>query len=139
GRRELSVSRKRSVSDEEIALIKTMLKRGMRNRDIQFYFNRPDRPVNSGRISQIRGGSYGASIAPATDLAVTEFIASFSSHAAGGGADDAASLMARAAICFECRDDGEWYLIDGGESATVECKVTFDPSRLLPLVRAIAA
>ena len=42
----------RSVTDQEIALIKAMIARGMKNKDIQFFFNRPDRPVNSGRISQ---------------------------------------------------------------------------------------
>ena len=40
----------RSISDEEIGLIKALLARGERNVDIQFYFNRQDRPVNSGRI-----------------------------------------------------------------------------------------
>ena len=37
---------KRSITDEEIGLIKAMLARGMKNRDIQFYFNRQDRPVS---------------------------------------------------------------------------------------------
>lgn len=49
---------KRSITDEEISLIKAMLKRGHKNQDIQFHFNRPDRPVNSGRITGIRNGSY---------------------------------------------------------------------------------
>jgi hypothetical protein len=34
--------------------VKAMLARGMKNKDIQFFFNRPDRAVNSGRISTIR-------------------------------------------------------------------------------------
>ena len=45
---------KSSISDQEISLIKAMLARGMKNKDIQFFFNRPDRAVNSGRISTIR-------------------------------------------------------------------------------------
>jgi hypothetical protein len=49
--------RSRSITDREISLIKAMLARGMRNRDIQFYFNRQDRPVNSGRITGIKDGS----------------------------------------------------------------------------------
>lgn len=48
----------RSITDEEIALIKAMLSRGMANKDIQFYFNRPTRAVNSGRITEIGEGSY---------------------------------------------------------------------------------
>ena len=42
---------KRSITDEEIGLIKAMLARGMKNKEIQFYFNRQDRAVNSGRIT----------------------------------------------------------------------------------------
>ena len=43
----------RTITDEEIALIKAMLVRGMKNADIQFFFNRPGRHVNSGRITNI--------------------------------------------------------------------------------------
>ena len=50
---------KRSVTDDEIGLIRAMLARDMKNRDIQFYFNRQDRAVNSGRISGIKHGGYG--------------------------------------------------------------------------------
>lgn len=59
----------RSIKDKEISLIKAMLKRGHKNQDIQFYFNRPDRPVNSGRITGIRNGSYAnaAKVATASD------------------------------------------------------------------------
>uniref|UniRef100_UPI0024937AEF AlbA family DNA-binding domain-containing protein n=1 Tax=Litoreibacter halocynthiae TaxID=1242689 RepID=UPI0024937AEF len=49
---------KRSITDKEISLIKAMLSRGMKNKDIQFFFNKPDRSVNSGRITGIRSGSY---------------------------------------------------------------------------------
>ena len=63
---------KRSVTDTEIGLIKAMLARGMKNRDIQFYFNRQDRPVNSGRITQIRGGTYGTECAQATESEIRE-------------------------------------------------------------------
>lgn len=44
---------KRNINDDEIALIKAMIQRGMKNKDIQFFFNRPDRAVNSGRITDI--------------------------------------------------------------------------------------
>ena len=58
---------KRSITDEEIGLIKAMLARGMANKDIQFYFNRQDRAVNSGRITGIRDRSYGPEVPKAGD------------------------------------------------------------------------
>lgn len=67
---------KRSITDEEIALIKAMQARGMKNKDIQFLFNRPDRSVNSGRITNIGDRSYSDSkdIAAATDQELDAFI-----------------------------------------------------------------
>lgn len=49
---------RRSITDREISLIKAMLRDGYANKDIQFYFNSPDRAVNSGRITEIGDGSY---------------------------------------------------------------------------------
>ena len=49
----------------------------MRNRDIQFYFNRQDRPVNSGRITGIRSGDYGPEVPEATDAELDAFLATF--------------------------------------------------------------
>lgn len=40
---------RRTITEMEIALIKAMISRGMKNKDIQFFFNRPERPVNTGR------------------------------------------------------------------------------------------
>lgn len=54
---------RRTITDDEIALIKAMVERGMKNRDIQFFFNRPDRAVNSGRITGIGDGTYSNSVA----------------------------------------------------------------------------
>lgn len=67
---------KRSITDEEIALIKAMLAQGMKNSAIQFHFNRPDRPVNSGRITTIRDGTYSnsASIEAATEAELNCFL-----------------------------------------------------------------
>ena len=72
---------KRSISDEEIALIKAMVGRKMKNKDIQFFFNRPDRSVNSGRISDIKTGKYSNSalISPAKDKDLDAFLKSFTS------------------------------------------------------------
>ena len=51
-----------------------MLQRGMANRDIQFYFNRPDRPVNNGRISEIKAGDRGVDVLPASDFELDKFL-----------------------------------------------------------------
>jgi hypothetical protein len=42
------MTRKRNITDEEIGLIKAMLK--IPNDKVHFYFNRADRLVSSGRI-----------------------------------------------------------------------------------------
>lgn len=48
----------RSITNHEIALIKGMLRKGMANNKIQMYFNTMQRPVNSGRITGIKNGTY---------------------------------------------------------------------------------
>lgn len=58
----------------EVALIKTMIERGYANKTIQFYFNKPDRAVNSGRISEIKGGDRWADVEPASQFELDEFI-----------------------------------------------------------------
>lgn len=135
--------RRRSITDEEIGLIKAMLAREMRNRDIQFYFNRQDRPVNSGRISQIRGGKYGRNVPAADDAALEDFFAQFTPTEVGvviegDGARARQTLSDRARGRFECRDDRHWYLVDG-ETSDQECKESFDARRMNPIIRAIAA
>lgn len=56
-------------------MIKAMLARGMKNKDIQFFFNRPDRAANSGSMSQIRNRFYGPEVPQATDAELDAFIA----------------------------------------------------------------
>ena len=71
---------KRSISDEEIALIKAMV--GLnQGKDIQFFFKRPARSVNSGRISDIKTGNYSNSafISPAKNKNLDAFSKSFTS------------------------------------------------------------
>jgi len=67
---------RRSITDREISLIKAMLQAGYANKDIQFYFNSPDRAVNSGRITEIADGSYSnsAEIAATTTEELEFFI-----------------------------------------------------------------
>ena len=130
----------RSITDEEIGFIKALLARGERNVDIQFYFNRQDRPVNSGRISQIRNGTYGPQVPAASQADLTNFLANFQLAAVGVANQGAATptIAERAAQRFEQRADGNWYLSDG-ETTEQECKAEFDPKKMNPLVRAIAA
>lgn len=136
---------KRSITDEEIALIKAMLARGMKNKDIQFFFNRPQRAVNTGRISTIRSETYSDSstIKTASAAELDTFIARFA-HDAGSngvstiGASTTQSLTAAARALFTKGTDGKWRL-SNGESQEHECKLGFDPKKLSPIVRAIAA
>lgn len=123
---------KRSISDSEIALIKAMLAQGIKNKDIQFRFNRPDRPVNAGRISSIKSGSYGgcASVKPATKEALAAFLA--------GHVTDTATNAANSEIpLFKKSVEGFWVLV-GGENEQAECKLLFDPKKLSPVIRAVA-
>ncbi|MEP0941216.1 MAG: hypothetical protein ABJH63_10230 [Rhizobiaceae bacterium] len=63
-----------ALTNNEVALIKRMLQDGMQNAAIQFYFNRPDRMVNNGRISEIKAGNRGEDISAASRFEVAEFI-----------------------------------------------------------------
>lgn len=125
---------KRSIQDFEIGLIKAMLAEGWKNKDIQFFFNRRDRSVNSGRISSIRSGTYSdsAAIAAAPKEELDRFVAGFSSAARSidPGVDDVRALFVR---------EGKDWSLRGGESEQHECKQDFDPKKLTPVVRAIAA
>ncbi|WP_435655095.1 AlbA family DNA-binding domain-containing protein [Brucella pituitosa] len=119
---------KRSITDEEIGFIKAMLLRGMKNRDIQFYFNRQDRPVNSGRITQIKGSSYGPEVATATEEALNCFLSNFEAAQIGAvvetvGAVRELTLGERAKALFVKTAQG-WSL-SSHETERVECKESF--------------
>lgn len=128
----------RTISDEEISLIKIMLDRGMKNRDIQFYFNRPDRPVNSGRITQIRKSEYGSKVPAATGVELNAFLQSVSKSTASASAKR--SVGERATEQFEKRG-AEWFL-KSHETDDAECKTSFHglkpADRASSAVRAIA-
>ncbi len=126
---------KRSITDEEIALIKAMLAKGMKNKDIQFFFNRPDRSVNSGRITGIRTGSYAnsAHIAAASAAALDAFIAANSRSGTGSSSsphtnspsepEDPLSPV-HIEKHFKVGADGLWRL-SAGETERCECKAGF--------------
>lgn len=125
---------KRSITDEEIGLIKAMLARGMANNSIQFYFNRQDRPVNSGRITGIRQRAYGPEVAKASDAELTEFLADFTSAEPTATTVEIESATAAPALpmdentlrsFFRREDDGRWFFTKG-ESDEYECKENFN-------------
>lgn len=143
---------KRSITDQEIGLIKAMLARGMKNKDIQFLFNRPDRAVNSGRVSQIRGGSYGPEIPPASDADLDAFIVAPKpeGHVAVVGVPGPAASPVKSAKPkgpldhdviteqFAVDGDGIWRLTSG-ETDQHECKANFGFRHCWEWIRAIAA
>lgn len=125
---------KRSITDHEIGLIKTMLARGMANNSIQFYFNRQDRPVNSGRITGIRQRAYGPEVAKASDAELTEFLANFTSAEPTTTVVEIEGAAALTSLpmdegtmrsLFQRGTDGRWFFIKG-ESDEFECKENFN-------------
>lgn len=145
------MAQKRSISDEEIALIKAMAARGMKNKDIQFFFNRPDRPVNSGRITGIKNGSYSDSpkIGAANDNTLDAFLKTFKATGVtasvavpGAGSsvvpEGGPMVEATLAAMFE-KDEGGVWRFKFGESETHECKQDFGFKHVGKWLRAVAA
>lgn len=137
---------KRSITDEEIGLIKAMLARGMKNKDIQFYFNRQDRAVNSGRITGIRDRSYGPEVPKASDEALSEFIKKFAAPqlSAPGIVIETPTLGPRDAMdekvlrsFFNCDESGVWRC-SVGETDEFECKEGFSLRNFGKPLRTIA-
>lgn len=126
---------RKTVADEEIALIKAMLARGMKNRDIQFHFNRPDRPVNSGRITQIRKNVYGPKIAAADAATLDRFLQQIATGQSAAFAGTKRSVGDRAKEHFEKR--GQSWFLKSHETDEAECKTSFPG--LKPGERAAAA
>ena len=136
---------KKSISDEEIAIIKSMLNRGMKNKDIQFFFNRPDRAVNSGRITGIRKGTYAnsKSISAASASTTDDFIKSQSS-AAGvvvTGKPSATGPLSAETLAglFEEIGIGLQWRLKSGETDQHECKANFGFKHSSKWLKAIAA
>ncbi|WP_368933442.1 helix-turn-helix domain-containing protein [Brevundimonas naejangsanensis] len=119
----------------------------MKNKNIQFYFNRPDRAVNSGRITGIAKGVYSDSskIQAADDTTLDVFLAGHSGPPPAPGLTPrstplpvspvSASTIAR---LFHLGDDQVWRLTEG-ESGTMECKAGFGLKHSHQWVKAIAA
>jgi len=136
---------RRTITDEEIGLIKAMLARKMANKDIQFYFNRQERPVNSGRITQIRQNSYGSEVPIAEVKALERFMANFKAPKLTGvvhkGTADATPdpMDGRRLRGFFRKDaKGNWYCVPG-ETDEFECKQSFSLRSFGKPLRTIAA
>ena len=69
----------RNLSDGEIAIVKAMLRKGLRNDAIHYYFNKPDRLISSGRIAQIKAGKYGAAVEEAEPEDLDTFLVAWDS------------------------------------------------------------
>ncbi len=146
GPKDRAVARGRSsLKNIEVSLIKAMLGRGMRNAEIQFYFNRPDRRVNSGRITEIKRGSRGIDVDAASEAQLDRFVSDFT-VSTDASAPPLAQLALKAsppseeeqvAALFRLERSGAWRLI-GGETDAVECKRDVNPRKLAPIVRAMA-
>lgn len=145
------MGQKRSISDDEIALIKAMAARGTKNKDIQFFFNHPDRSVNSGRITGIKDGSYSnsASIPPADDNDLDAFLETFKATGvtasvkvpgAGSSTPPDSGPVGELVLAemFEKKVGGTW-LIKHGESDRHECKQDFGFKHAGKWLRAVAA
>jgi Putative DNA-binding domain len=125
---------KRSITDDEIGLIKAMLGMGMKNKDIQFYFNRQDRAVNSGRITGIRDGSYGHEVASAKVDEATLFIAGFTPSgivspligAAPQTAEPRDPIADGVLRSFFAKDVDGFWCCTAGETDEFECKENFN-------------
>ena len=71
------MAKQRNLSDPEIGIVKAMLRKGWRNDVIHFYFNKPDRLISSGRITQIKKAKYGASVEEAPPEELEAFLAAW--------------------------------------------------------------
>lgn len=123
-----------------------MLSRGMANKTIQFYFNRQERAVNSGRISGIKHRDYGPEVPKASDEALSAFIANFRSPELSAPgivietttAAPPDAMDERMLRSFFGKDaNGGWYCI-AGETDEFECKEGFSLRNFGKPLRTIA-
>lgn len=111
-----------------------MLRMGMMNKDIQFYFNRQDRAVNSGRITGIRDRSYGPEIASASEGDAKAFMASFAPSGIVSPLFVSASTVEeppdpisdKVLRSFFAKGNDEIWRCTAGETDEFECKENFN-------------
>ena len=127
------------MTDVEVGLVRAMLAKGMKNDQVHFYFNRADRLISSGRIAQIKDGSYAKDVAPATDDELTAFIAKWEvEHAAlyDKGPQSPTDVEYIEAL-FEKRKSS-WH-VRSGETDVIECKLNYAVSgKILKAIAGLA-
>jgi hypothetical protein len=130
------MAKKRTMTDEEVGLARAMLAKGMKNDQVHFYFNRVDRLISSGRIAQIKEGSYAKDVAAATEDELAAFTTKWDAdHAAiyPKGPQSPTDLEYIVAL-FEKRKN-TWH-VRSGETDVVECKLNYAVNG--KIIRAIA-
>jgi hypothetical protein len=124
--------------DDEIALAKAMLGRGLKNDVVHFYFNRADRLISSGRIAQIRSGKYGGTVPEAAPEILDAFLLD---RATAHAAETPGSSAERTALRgLFSQVAGAWHLLPG-ETDRIECKRGFRLSpqeRFADIIRSVA-
>ncbi len=123
-----------------------MLARGMANKEIQFYFNRQDRAVNSGRISGIKHRDYGPEVPKASDDTLSTFLSNFVSpepsvpsiviETAPAQPQDA--MDEKQLRSFFTKDAGGTWHCSVGETDEFECKQNFNLNGFSKPLRTIA-
>jgi hypothetical protein len=131
--------KQRNLSDAEIAIVKAMLRNGWRNDVIHFYFNKPNRLISPGRITQIKNGKYGASVEEALPKELEAFLSAWEdSEAKPPPAPSPVDTKILRSMFI--RETGTWRLA-GGETDRTECKAGFrvqPEDRFSKAIRAIA-
>ncbi|MBI5114454.1 MAG: hypothetical protein HZA68_21030 [Rhodovulum sp.] len=126
------------MTDEGIGLAKAMLKRGLKNDVVHFHFNRADRLISSGRIAQIKSGTYGAAVPEATPEVLESFLLEWAPRHA---TDTPGSAAERALLgALFAKEAGIWRLV-AGETDRFECKRGFclaPEQRFADILRSIA-
>lgn len=119
------MAKNRHMSDEEVGLIRAMLAKGMKNDQVHFYFNRADRLISSGRIAQIKNGSYAKEVLAASEDELQAFLAKWDADHATiypKGPQSPTDPEYIEAL-FEKRKTG-WH-VRSGETDIVECKLNY--------------
>ena len=119
------MAKKRNMTDAEVSLVRAMLAKGMKNDAVHFYFNRVDRLISSGRITQIKDGSYAKEVAAASEDELAAFQDKWSAeHAAvyPRGPQSPTDIEYIEAM-FEKRKTS-WH-VRSGETDAVECKLNY--------------
>ncbi|UQR64285.1 ATP-binding protein [Bradyrhizobium sp. C-145] len=124
------------MTDEEVGLARAMIAKGIRNDQVHFYFNRSDRLISSGRIAQIKTGSYAKDVPAATEAELAAFLAKWEVDQATGHRKGPLSPTDVEYIkaLFEKRKS-QWFVCNG-ETDVVECKLNYSVSG--PIIKAIA-